>query len=128
MADLGDGVLLILIDRVLLHERTGPVALQNLKSAGWLVANPGHVFCILDHILDTQPGRGDATLVPGGTKFIAALRETAGEAGLTLFDIGDPRQRITHVVSPEQGIALPGLTIVCPDSHTCAQGALGALT
>ncbi len=127
VADLGDGVSLILVDRVLLHERTGPIALENLKSAGRPVANPAHVFCILDHIVDTLPGRGDATRVPGGRKFITALREAAGEAGLTLFDIGDPRQGITHVVSPEQGIALPGLTIVCPDSHTCTQGALGAL-
>ena len=127
VADLGDGVSLILVDRVLLHERTGPIALENLKTAGRPVANPGHVFCILDHIVDTLPGRGDATRVPGGTKFITALREAAGQAGLTLFDIGDPRQGITHVVSTEQGIALPGLTIVCPDSHTCTQGALGAL-
>src|SRR5206468_7919917 len=56
-----------------------------------------------------------------------ATREAATAAGLTLFDIGDERQGIVHVISPEQGIVLPGLTLVCPDSHTCTQGALGAL-
>lgn len=127
VADLGDGVSLVLIDRLLLHERTGPIALANLAAKNRPVADPARVFCFLDHILDTLPGRGDATMVPGGEIFITALRETAGAAGLTLFDIDDPRQGITHVVSPEQGIALPGLTIVCPDSHTCTQGALGAL-
>lgn len=127
VADLGDGISLILIDRVLLHERTGAIALRNLQQAGRALAAPEHVFCIVDHIVDTLPGRTDATLVPGGDKFIAALREAANASGITLFDVNDPRQGITHVVSPEQGIALPGLTIICPDSHTCTQGALGAL-
>ena len=49
------------------------------------------------------------------------------DAGITLFDLDDPRQGIVHIVSPEQGIAYPGLSLVCPDSHTCTQGALGAM-
>jgi 3-isopropylmalate/(R)-2-methylmalate dehydratase large subunit len=65
--------------------------------------------------------------MPTGTDFITATRRAAHEAGVTLFDIGDPRQGIVHVISPEQGIVLPGASLVCPDSHTCTQGAFGAL-
>jgi 3-isopropylmalate/(R)-2-methylmalate dehydratase large subunit len=65
--------------------------------------------------------------MPGGREFILATREAAREAGIQLFDIGDPRQGIMHVVSPELGIALPGLTVVCPDSHSCTLGGIGAL-
>ena len=118
---------LVLIDRVFLHERTGAVALQSLKAAGRDLAAPAHVFCTMDHVVDTRPGRGDATLMPTGRDFITATRTAAHEAGVTLFDIGDARQGIVHVISPEQGVVLPGLTLVCPDSHTATQGAFGAL-
>src|SRR5690606_17166979 len=77
--------------------------------------------------VDTFPGRTDKTLMPTGTAFITETREAAREAGITLFDLGDERQGIVHVISPEQGIVLPGLTLVAPDSHTCTQGAFGAL-
>lgn len=127
IADLGGGTELVLIDRILLHERTGGVALKTLAQAGRAVATPQHAFATMDHIVDTFPGRGDATRMPGGTAFITTTRDAARAAGLTLFDLGDPRQGIVHVISPEQGIVLPGLTLVCPDSHTCSQGALGAL-
>lgn len=122
-----DGEALILIDRLLLHERMGSVALKSLEADGRSVATPEHVFCLVDHIVDTFSGRSDETRVPGGQAFIRALRESAKRLGLTLFDIDDDQQGIVHVVAPEQGIALPGLSIVCPDSHTCTQGALGAL-
>lgn len=127
VADLGEGTALIAIDRVFLHERTGSVALKSLKDAGRPVAMARQTFVTMDHIVDTRPGRGDATLMPGGQDFITQTRAAAKEAGLTLFDIGDDRQGIVHVISPEQGIVLPGLTLVCPDSHTCTQGAFGAL-
>ncbi|MBL8226222.1 MAG: 3-isopropylmalate dehydratase large subunit [Chromatiales bacterium] len=127
VADLGDGTTLLYIDRVFLHERTGSVALQELAAAGRAVRNPEQVFCTMDHIVDTLPGRGDQTRMPGGTEFITATRHAARAAGINLFDLGDPRQGIVHVVSPEQGIALPGVTLVCPDSHTCTLGGLGAL-
>jgi 3-isopropylmalate/(R)-2-methylmalate dehydratase large subunit len=81
----------------------------------------------MDHVVDTFPGRGDRTLMPTGTSFITATRETATAAGIRIFDIGDPDQGIGHVMSPEQAIVLPGVTLVCPDSHTCTQGAFGAL-
>ncbi|WP_317928525.1 3-isopropylmalate dehydratase large subunit [Halioxenophilus sp. WMMB6] len=127
VSDLDDGVSLIYIDRVFLHERTGSIALQSLAEAQRTLRHPEQVYCTMDHIVDTFPGRGDTTVMPSGTAFIQSTRREANAAGITLFDIGDPRQGIAHVISPEQGIVLPGLTLVCPDSHTCTQGAMGAL-
>lgn len=127
IADLGDGTCLIYIDRVFLHERTGSVALKGLEAAGREVRNPALAFCTMDHIVDTFPGRTDTTTMPGGTAFIQTTREAAQAAGINLFDLGDQRQGIAHVISPEQGITLPGVTQVCPDSHTGTLGGLGAL-
>jgi 3-isopropylmalate/(R)-2-methylmalate dehydratase large subunit len=127
IAALGPSDSLILIDRIWLHERTGAVALTSLAEAGRPVLDPNTAFCTMDHIVDTRPGRGDRTLMPTGTAFITATRTAARAAGVTLFDIGDDRQGITHVISPEQGVVLPGLTLICADSHTCTQGAFGAL-
>ncbi|MBL8360763.1 MAG: 3-isopropylmalate dehydratase large subunit [Rubrivivax sp.] len=127
VADLGDGASLLHIDRIFLHERTGSVALQTLQADGRRVRHPELAFCTMDHIVDTLPGRGDDTRMPGGREFITTTRAAARGAGIRLFDVTDPLQGIVHVISPEQGIVLPGLTVVCPDSHTCTQGALGAL-
>jgi 3-isopropylmalate/(R)-2-methylmalate dehydratase large subunit len=127
VAELDEGDSLIHIDRVFLHERTGGVALQALAEAGHEVRQPQLAFATLDHIVDTFPGRSDQTLMPGGEAFIRITREQTAKSGIQLFDMGDARQGIVHVVSPEQGIVLPGATVVCPDSHTCTQGALGAL-
>jgi 3-isopropylmalate/(R)-2-methylmalate dehydratase large subunit len=91
------------------------------------VADPARVFAVMDHIVDTRPGRGDGALMPGGAAFITETRAAARAAGITLFDVNDPDQGITHVISPELGIVLPGLTLIAPDSHTCTQGAFGAL-
>ncbi len=122
-----DGVSLLYVDRAVMHERTGSVALDTLLRRGRSVRRPEHVFCVVDHVVDTQPGRGDRTRAPGGGDFIAALRQGAAAFGLRMFDVDDEDQGITHLVSAEQGIALPGLSIVCPDSHTCTLGALGTL-
>jgi 3-isopropylmalate/(R)-2-methylmalate dehydratase large subunit len=127
IAPLGGDEALILIDRIWLHERTGAVALESMKAAGRGVLAPQQAFCTMDHIVDTYPGRGDKTLMPTGADFITATRAAARDASITLFDIGDARQGITHVISPEQGVVLPGLTLICPDSHTSTQGAFGAL-
>ena len=127
IADLGENYALIAIDRILLHERMGGVALRSLETAGHKVHDPSRVFVTMDHIVDTLPGRDDRTRVPNGTSFITETRAAALRNGLTVFDLGDPRQGIVHIISPEQGIAIPGVTLVCPDSHTCSQGALGAL-
>ncbi|MDX3882942.1 MAG: 3-isopropylmalate dehydratase large subunit [Sphingomonas sp.] len=127
VASLGGGADLVAIDRIFLHERTGAAALNSLKAAGRPVADPSRVFCVMDHIVDTRPGRDDRTLMPGGQAFITETRAAARDAGITLFDVTDPDQGIVHVVSPELGIVLPGCTLIAPDSHTCTQGAFGAL-
>ncbi len=127
VADLGGGAALIAIDRVFLHERTGAAALNAMKAAGREVADPARVFAVMDHIVDTRPGRSDQTMMAGGQAFITETRSACRDAGITLFDVNDPDQGITHVISPELGIILPGLTLIAPDSHTCTQGAFGAL-
>ena len=127
VADLGDGINLLHIDRVFLHERSGAIALRNLKSSGIPVRRPQLAFATIDHIVDTDPGRGEGTKFKGGEEFIRAMRDGAHEAAITFFDINDPRQGITHVIAAEQGIAQPGATMVCGDSHTCTLGGLGAL-
>lgn len=117
---------LIAIDRIFLHERTGSVALRSLAAADRRVLDPHRVFAVTDHIVDTKAGR-TGTLVPGGDVFLTATREETRAAGIRLFDVDDPDQGIVHVISPELAIVLPGTTLVCPDSHTCSQGAFGAL-
>lgn len=122
------GADLIAIDRVVLHERTGAATLQALAQAGRQVWAPHRSFCVMDHVVSYAPGRGrDDARMPEGSAFITATRRLAHAAGLTLIDTDDPRQGIVHVVAPELGLALPGLALVCPDSHTCSLGALGAL-
>ncbi len=127
IADLGGGASLIAIDRIFLHERTGAAALKSMAEAGRPIVDPSRVFAVMDHIVDTRPGRGDGTLMKGGDAFIAETRKACHAAGITLFDVNDHDQGITHVISPELGIILPGLTLIAPDSHTCTQGAFGAL-
>lgn len=127
IAEPGGGSALLAIDRIWLHERTGAAALRSLAEAGRRVTDPARVFAVMDHIVDTRPGRSDTTLMPGGQAFISETREAARAAGITLFDVTDRDQGITHVISPELGIVLPGLTLIAPDSHTCTQGAFGAL-
>ncbi|VAW04419.1 3-isopropylmalate dehydratase large subunit [hydrothermal vent metagenome] len=124
---LGQDAALIYIDRIFLHERTGSIALKGLEEKQRPIRHPENIFCTIDHIVDTLPGRGDDTLMPGGRDFIRTTRKSAMAAGITLFDIDDGRQGIIHVISPELGIVLPGLSLICPDSHTCTQGAFGAL-
>jgi len=121
------GADLIAIDRVFLHERTGAAALNGMAAAGRPVVDPARVFAVMDHIVDTRPGRSDATLMPGGQAFITETRAAAHAAGIFLIDVTDRDQGIVHVISPELGIVLPGVTLVAPDSHTCTQGAFGAL-
>jgi 3-isopropylmalate/(R)-2-methylmalate dehydratase large subunit len=127
VAEAPGGAALIAIDRVFLHERTGAAALKSMAAAGRPVHDPSRVFAVMDHIVDTRIGRGDQTLMPGGQAFITETREAALAAGLTLFDVTDRDQGIVHVIGPEQGIVLPCVTLVAPDSHTCTQGAFGAL-
>lgn len=127
VATLDNGQALLHIDRIVLHDRAGPDVFGSLQEAGYPVANPPLVSGTMDHIIDTHAGRNDDTLFKGGKAFIQSFRTGARAAGVRLFDLGDLRQGISHVVSPEQGIALPGATLVCCDSHTCTIGGIGAL-
>ncbi len=128
VAELPSGETLIAVDRVFLHERTGSVALESMAEAGRAPRRPETVFVTMDHIVSTEADRSDTDArSPGGDVFITATRKAARAAGINLIDVLSPDQGIVHVISPELGIAQPGLTLVCPDSHTCTQGALGAL-
>jgi len=118
---------LLHIDRHFLHELTAVEAIHVLEKRPLPVRHPELTYATLDHVISTVPGRraGDE---PWATEMVDALREQTTRLGITCFDIDDARQGIVHVVGPEQGLSLPGATIVCGDSHTCTHGAFGALS
>ena len=125
---LDDGDDLIAIDHVFLHERTGAATLNSLARDQRKPYDPSRVFCVIDHIVSNQENRGpNDSRIPNGEDFIQSVRDAAQMFELTLIDTDDPRQGITHVIAPELGLALPGMTIICPDSHTCSLGGVGAL-
>ena len=127
-----DGTCLIFIDRHLVHEVTSPQAFAGLKANGRKVRRPDLTLAVPDHNLPTT-ARLDATGArlpiadPESAAQLAALEANVVEFGVPYIDAVDARQGIVHVVGPEQGFTLPGLTMVCGDSHTAAHGALGAL-
>ncbi len=127
--DLGDGWALLHIDRHLLHDLSGPPALADIAARGLTVANPGLAFATPDHAVASAPGRVPTPDADGkcGSRFGEALRQMSQAADIRLFDVGRPGQGIVHVIGPELGIVLPGMTVVCGDSHTCTNGGLGAL-
>lgn len=127
MARLGPDEDLLFIDRVLLHERTGPQLLEGLQALARRPAHPALVLGVVDHIVDTSPKRRADAVDGPAAAFILPFRALTAQAGIALIDIDDPRQGIVHVMSPEQGLALPGCTLVCADSHTCTVGGIGAL-
>ena len=124
--EMGDGVSLIHVDRHMIHEVSSAMAFLHLTRRGRRVRNPGLSFATPDHIVSTRPGRTGTTF-RDGAELVELLREHCLHAGITLFDLDDPRQGIVHVVACEQGIALPGSTFVCGDSHTSTVGGVGAL-
>lgn len=124
--ELGDGWALLHIDRHLLHDLSGPPALAEVGARGLPLHDPGLVFATPDHAMSSQPGRHGLSYPPGG-KLWTALRERTRAAGVRFFDLGEPGQGIVHVMGPELGIVLPGLTVICGDSHTCTNGGLGAM-
>jgi 3-isopropylmalate/(R)-2-methylmalate dehydratase large subunit len=124
--ELGDGWALLHVDRHLLHDLSGGPALAELAARGLVPHDPGLAFATPDHAVSSAPGRVATTFPLGGTLH-AALRDGTRAAGIRLFDLGRPGQGIVHVMGPELGLVLPGLTVVCGDSHTCTNGGLGAL-
>src|SRR5947209_15285596 len=116
------------IDRHLVHEMTSPQAFAGLRAAHIPVRHHDATIDVLDHGVPTVPGRKMVNVVDKDTALcITTMEQNAQDFGLTLFDMKDARQCIVHIVGPEQGITLPGMTIVCGDSHTSTHGALGAL-
>ena len=122
--DLGDGRAIIQIDRHVLQEGTSPWAFEGLRKMNLKVRDPQMTFGVIDHSVTSMPGRTEDSFQPSKYR-ILAMRRNCDEAGIEYYDIHDPRQGITHVVAPELGIALPGTTLVCADSHTATNGALG---
>ncbi len=126
VAALGDGLDLVYVDRHLLHDLSGPGSLAALERRGLPVRRPDLTFAMLDHGVSTEPGRDESTS-PIGARLVPALRKRCRAQGVRLFDLDDAEQGIVHVVGPEQGLTLPGSTVLCGDSHTCTHGGLGAL-
>ncbi|MCW5747989.1 MAG: 3-isopropylmalate dehydratase large subunit [Alphaproteobacteria bacterium] len=126
VADLGGGFALLHIDRTLLHDLSGARALEEVEEKGYHLARPDLTFATPDHAVSTRPGRTSETFAPGH-KLLVPLRRRSKELGVRLFDLGQDGHGIVHIIGPELGLSLPGLTIVCGDSHTCTHGGVGAL-
>src|SRR5437868_10022352 len=119
---------ILYIDRHLVHEATSPQAFAGLRMAGLQVRRPDATIAVLDHNIPTVPGRRMLDVVDrASTEVITTMEQNARDFDLTLFDMSDMRQGIVHIIGPELGITLPGMTLVCGDSHTSTHGALGAL-
>lgn len=128
IADMGEDTHLLQVDRLFLHDVTGGVAMRELRAQGRPVASRDQVFSVIDHLLVTKPQDAPRDgWSPAAVQAIAESRKHSKALGLHFIDIDDRRQGITHVIAPELGIALPGLTMVCGDSHTCTLGGIGAL-
>jgi len=124
-----DGTCLLYIDRQLIHEITSAQAFDGLRAAGRKARRPDANLCVPDHNVPTTPGRGGTEEIEDDESRIQleVLEKNAKEFGLPYIPINDARQGIVHVIGPEQGLTLPGITLVCGDSHTATHGAFGAL-
>ena len=121
-----DGTALLYIDRHLVHEVTSPQAFEGLRIAGRLPWRSGSIVAVPDHNVPTTD-RSQGIVDPVARLQVETLDSNCKEFGLTEFDMSDIRQGIVHVIGPEQGATLPGMTVVCGDSHTSTHGAFGAL-
>jgi 3-isopropylmalate/(R)-2-methylmalate dehydratase large subunit len=117
---------LIYIDRHLVHEVTSPQAFEGLRLAGRRPWRPDANLAMADHNVPTT-ARSAGIADPVSRLQVETLERNCGDFGITYFSMTDPRQGIVHVVGPELGATLPGMTVVCGDSHTSTHGALGAL-
>jgi 3-isopropylmalate/(R)-2-methylmalate dehydratase large subunit len=117
---------IIYIDRHLVHEATSPQAFAGLKAAGRPVHRPDATVAVLDHNVPTVVGRRMLDVVDNESALcITTMEQNARDFGITLFDMNDEYQGIVHIIGPDLGLTLPGMTIVCGDSHTSTHGALG---
>ncbi len=116
----------IYIDRHLVHEATSPQAFAGLRTAGLPVRRPDATVAVLDHNVPTVNGRRMLDVVDRESELcITTMEQNAKDFGLTLFRMSDEQQGIVHIIGPELGLTLPGMTLVCGDSHTSTHGALG---
>lgn len=121
-----DGTTLLYIDRHLVHEVTSPQAFEGLRLAGRKLRRPAAALAVPDHNVPTTD-RKAGIADPMSRIQIQTLEHNCAESHIVLFPMSDIRQGIVHVIGPEQGFTLPGMTIVCGDSHTSTHGAFGAL-
>jgi 3-isopropylmalate/(R)-2-methylmalate dehydratase large subunit len=121
-----DGTALIYIDRHLVHEVTSPQAFEGLKLAGRKVWRTSSILAVADHNVPTA-GRAQGIADPVSRLQVETLDSNCAEFGVNEFKMSDVRQGIVHVIGPEQGATLPGMTVVCGDSHTSTHGAFAAL-
>jgi 3-isopropylmalate/(R)-2-methylmalate dehydratase large subunit len=123
---LEDETCLLYIDRHLVHEVTSPQAFEGLRASGRRVRAPQSTIAVVDHNVPTSDRR-NGIKEPESRLQVETLEENVAEFGVPFFPVLDARQGIVHIIGPEQGISLPGMTIVCGDSHTSTHGAMGAL-
>ena len=121
-----DGYALLYIDRHLMHDGSAQ-GFSVLGERALKVRAPQRSFATPDHYVPTDARPMSAIVDPNHRRLLSVIRSNSEAHGVTLFDVGDPRQGIAHVVGPEQGITQPGMTLVCGDSHTSTHGALGGL-
>ena len=121
-----DGTCLLYIDRHLVHEVTSPQAFEGLRMAGRKVRAPQRTLAVVDHNVPTTD-RSHGIDDPESKLQVETLAANAAEFGVEYYDELDERQGVVHIVGPEQGFTLPGMTIVCGDSHTSTHGAFGSL-
>ena len=121
-----DGPVQLYIDRLYCHEVTSPQAFDGLRSRGISPLRPERIFCMPDHNTPTHDQDKEIE-DPVSRRQVETLKANAEEFGLKHFGMMDPRNGIIHVVGPERGLFLPGMTIVCGDSHTSTHGAMGAV-
>ena len=122
-----DGTCLLYIDRHLVHEVTSPQAFEGLRMAGRKVHAPDKTIAVPDHNVPTTLDRAKGIENEESRIQVEALDKNALDFGIHYYPVSDIRQGIVHIVGPEQGWTLPGMTVVCGDSHTATHGAFGAL-
>ncbi|MFP1683925.1 3-isopropylmalate dehydratase large subunit [Alloalcanivorax sp. C16-1] len=128
VAEREDGSALIYIDRQIIHEVTSPQAFEGLRLAGRQPWRAGASVATIDHNVPTTPFNSAADIEDETSRLqVTTLQDNTREFGITEYGIGDVRQGIVHVMAPEQGAVLPGMTVVCGDSHTSTNGALACL-
>jgi 3-isopropylmalate/(R)-2-methylmalate dehydratase large subunit len=127
VADNGDGSSIIYIDRHLVHEVTSPQAFEGLRMTNRKVRQPEKTLAVVDHNVPTSPDRAKGIKNEESRIQVEALAQNAADFGIEYYSQTDKRQGIVHIIGPEQGFTLPGMTIVCGDSHTSTHGAFGAL-